>query len=408
MRTILLLSLHAVLASPSSPSPAVISTQQHQQPPNQQSKLNNLVTLDLAGRIDIHLSSPFDSDDNDFDDGKAYSTTPIFQWGDTTTSTTTSSSSSKNYLNLKKPNIHVGGEYNFKNVWYGLTRAIATLSWGPMNARQYSNCHIHGSGSRRNSLRLQPQSSISKTLSVEKGLLSPKDYAINFGIAFPTTKTLMDHYFDNKNGNQDDEKIMQSPSSAVVRYETMNPNHENEDTTSIIVRSTFLHPRIQLVGKSILKMGQIIHANKIPTKFSPFLSRIEQRQLNLNDESSWIPDIKMTPSGKVISDSTFGFPLQSQTSLGSNNNNIGVRFMVKKQINWNILGSLFQQDSSNGGNAISSSHNDYDELDNDTIVRLEVCGLTGKNSLSSVAIDAVFERLKETLHCTIAQERVIN
>ena len=80
--------------------------------------------------------------------------------------------------------------------------------------------------------------------------------------------------------------------------------------------------------------------------------------------------------------------------------------MIKKQINWNILGSLFQQGSSGGGRIAPTSH--YNEDDNDTHVRLELHGVTGINSFSSIAVDAALERIKDTFQCTIAQEGVIN
>ncbi len=382
------------------------TTQQQQQHQQQRTKLNNLVTLDLAGMLDVHLSSPSVCNDDNVDD-EMYSTTPVFRWGQKYHSKGQDSVPKKSG-SIDMPNIHVGGEYNFNKVWYGLTRAITTLSWGNIDARKYNNCHIHGNANQSSNKR-QSSKGVSATISAEKGLLSSKDYAINFGIALPITKNALD-YIDKQNYIK---PRIQSPSSAVVRYETINPNHDNYSTASVIIRSTFLHPRIQLVGKSILKMGESIHGRIQSFDTSPFSSRIQQRRFDLADESSWVPDIRMTPSGKVISDSTFGFSSGHRKGMSNSNSNdnsnsksnrIGVRLMIKKQINWNILGSLFQQDGGSGGISPAS---DYDELDNGTQIRLEVCGITGANSFTSIAIDAALERMKETFQCTMAHEGVI-
>jgi hypothetical protein len=147
---------------------------------------------------------------------------------------------------------------------------------------------------------------------------------------------------------------------------------------------------------------------------SPFLSRIQQQKLKLSDESTWLPDIKMTPGGKVISNNSFGIPTPTKyqkESDGDDNcsNRLGLRLTVRKQINWNILGSIFQQSSGNGGIHNSMSYDDdNNESMNDTTVRLEVCGLTGVNSYTSVSAEAALERIRDTFHCTLLQEGIVN
>ena len=84
---------------------------------------------------------------------------------------------------------------------------------------------------------------------------------------------------------------------------------------------------------------------------------------------------------------------------------------IKKQINWNILGSIFQHQ---GGNSLPMSYSqDYDDDDdlssgNDTLIRLEICGLTGVNSFTSFSVDAALEKIRQSFQCTLLQEGALN
>ncbi len=367
--------------------------------------LNSLVTLDLAGQFDIHLSSPsvvVESDNrhlnrrrNDEVEGlynSKITTTPLFKWGKTFPS--------KNIVSF--PHVHVGGKYDFKTVWYGLTRLGIGMSWGATT-------------NRRNQKK-RGQTSWSANISAGKGLLSPNDYALDAELAFPMTKNL----FEDNSMSPLQQMQMQPPTSIALRYETINRNHENRMTATLTAKTSFLHPRIQIIGRSIFKLGEsaaghspFSRLRQPPSSLaslssSPFLSRIQQRKFQLSDELSWVPDIKMTPGGKVVSNSSFGlFPIDKKGVDSSTNNRVGIRLTVKKQINWNILG-LFQQQQQQ---MLSMSYDNEDEGEgynnNDTGVRLEVCGVTGVNSYTSFSVEATLERPRQSIHCALLQEGVI-
>ena len=383
--------------------------------------LNTLVTLDLTGKFDVHISSPsiiindktkttttkkeYQLLKEDYE----YTTKPLFQWG-------------TNYMNqflqdkrsiksIMVPHVHIGGHYNFQNVWYGLTRIITTLSWGKVNHNHnHNNNHSQG---------------YSATMSVEKGLLprvtpsgyyvkNNNEYALDVGLSFPIQQSLLMTFFQHRNSNikQQQQQKQQyrhdQPSSISFRYETTDKNHNYQPTASLYAKTNFLHPRLQIIGKSIVRFGEGTNVSLKKSKdlsSSPFLSRIKQQAISLSDESSWIPDIKVTPGGKVISNSSFGL----MPSNADRHRRIGFRMTIKKQINWNILGSIFhQQDALEGLGINSMSYVADDESANDTSIRLEVCGLTGVTSFTSLAVQGAVERIKDTFQCTLLQEGVLN
>ena len=66
--------------------------------------VGGLVSLDLAGKVNIHVSSPRDVD---------HRTPPLLIWG-----------------GRFNPSIFVGAKYDFSKFWYGATSLLTTLSWG--------------------------------------------------------------------------------------------------------------------------------------------------------------------------------------------------------------------------------------------------------------------------------------
>lgn len=374
-----------------------VNQEEGQIPPSSSNNLNTLVTLDLAGNFDIHVSSPsiiVDGGKSEDVLGDDHITTPLFRWGKINPNersmlvpkkrNLTSNRKSKGFL---IPHVHVGGQYDFRQVWYGLTRIRTTLSWGKA---------LKGS-SRSNDLESR-QKALCADLSVEKSLDCASDYVLDVGLTVPMKSTLF------RAKNIISSNPIQQHSSLALRYETMNQNHDDQPTTSIYAKTNFFHPRIQLVGKAIVKLEQNLHKNfpkSLPSiSSSPFLSKIRQQKISLSDESSWIPEVRVSPGGKVISNSSFGF------GRGHDLHRVGVRMTIKKQINWNLLGSIFQQPDT--VNSLPYSYDGNDESANDTSIRLEVCGITGVNSYTSLSLQAALERVRETFQCTILQEGVLN
>ncbi len=364
--------------------------------PSSSNNMNTLVTLDLAGNFDIHVSSPsiiVDGGKSEDVLGDDNITTPLFRWGKINPNEMSmivpkkrSQTTSRKSNGFLIPHVFLGGQYDFRQVWFGLTRIRTTLSWGKA---------LNGSN-RSNNLESR-QKALCLDLSVEKSLDCASDYVLDVGLAVPMKCSL----FRAKNVSSNP---MKQHSLLALRYETMNQNHDDQPTTSIYARTNFFHPRIQLVGKAIFKLEQNIHKSfpkSLPSiSSSPFLSKIRQQKICLSDESSWIPEVKVSPGGKVISNSSFGF------GSGNDLHRVGVRMTIKKQINWNLLGSIFQQ-----GNTVDSlpySYDGNDESANDTSIRLEVCGITGVNSYTSLSLQTALERVKETFQCTILQEGVLN
>jgi hypothetical protein len=434
--------INSVRSPMSIPMDSATNEEQHR---HLESKLNTLVTLDLAGSFDVHLTSPSsplsvqDSHshsqsnrdtgaggghivgEDDIDNYSChYSTTPIFRWGGTDIGS-----------NVVYPHVHVGGEYDFKKVWCGLTKLITMFSWGPPQSKHLM--HSSSSSDQRHDYLMMSNKRLNINLSVEKGLLSRNDYAMNAGLVLPTTKKTI---IQGKNGHNDNVRrgtvpVIQHPSSLDIRYETKNKSHGKHATASICAQTSFFHPRVKLIGKSIFKLGKVKGGRLFPSPIlsssssssssssnypsmssSPFLSRIRHQRLSLSDESSWIPDIKVTPGGKVISQNAFALG-QSQNNDGIHR--VGFRMKIKKQIKWSIWGTIFQQGQSEGvsggggssGGAVPMSYPDDDESVNDTCVKLEVCGLTGVNSYTSFSVEAALERIGETIKCTFLQEGLV-
>jgi len=392
--------------------------------------IGNLITLDLAGRFDVHLSSPsvnvvteYDNNNKieeqnvqefENDNVPPYATKPLFRWGQTTVNRRVHRIGNRNPNNIRQikrgiqntvPTIHLGPSYDFKKVWHGFTSVRTRFSWNTISMNhQKSNPQP----------RKQRQNQISKVLTLEKGLLSPTDHAMDFSLAFPSNRNIDSRNENNRRINHEAQKIQfkQKPTSVSVRYEVKDHDDIN---ASISANTSLLHPRFHLMVKSIMKLksdnGSVFPKftrSSLPTlpslSASPFISKIEQKNFNWSDETSWIPDVKMTPAGAVISNSSFGL-----NSKKHDCNRVGLRFMVRKQINWNLLGSVFQlgSDRNTNGMQVSSSFDDDYHM-NDTMLRVEVCGLTGVHSYTSISAEASLERFAQTFHCTLSQEGIIN
>lgn len=87
-----------------SPAPQDSSTTSSTSSSKVSGSQHHFISLDLAGEVQTHISSPHD-------DGDSVGTRPLFHWA-------------------KLPIIHVGAQYDFRRHWFGATRLISTLSWG--------------------------------------------------------------------------------------------------------------------------------------------------------------------------------------------------------------------------------------------------------------------------------------
>ena len=351
-------SIPDVPATPTSTQRGSASASSSSSTENTQKKagMSNLISLDLAGELQTHICSPSFIAPNGIEVGPAahddVRTNPLFRWG-------------KVHANInhdkcsKIPTVHVGAKYDFKNVWYGATRLMTTLSWG--NPR--------------------PQSTnVVSKLSGEVGLLQSDDYSMQLAIKFPNGGVK----------NQRRSSSLSPERMLSARYDTRSFGGHS----ATLAGSTLLHPRLGVVVKGIVLLGEqglrgitrdIRRGVSSEDARAQFISRIPQDEVSWS-EGSWLPDVKMTAGGKIVTNSAIGLKRSR-----SGNNRIGVRLMVSRQLDWNIIGMFQGADEA--------------EYDNDTMLRLEVGGF-GSDSYTSISAEAAIERISQTFKCTLLQERI--
>jgi hypothetical protein len=288
---------------------------------------HNFISLDLAGEIQTHVSSPYENDE------QSVNAKPLFYWG---------------ALGKKKipiPNVHIGAQYDFRRHWFGVTRFISTLSWGQSKDDTFS-MKIRG----------------------EMGHDLTEDYSVQWNLETNYRK-----------GRSLKPKLM-------ARFDT---KHGSRGTT--VAASASIHPRLNIVAK-VIAVAQGSSSNYDELRYQQALiHRVPQEKLNWS-EGTWLPDVKMTTGGKIIASSAIGLPRGK-----SNGNDVAVRLMARRQMDWNIVGFL------------NGSSEDYVRDDeNQTILRLEV-GSKGNDSLSywSISAEAALENIRNSWKCTVQQERLI-
>ena len=234
--------------------------------------------------------------------------------------------------------VHVGAKYDFKRVWYGATRLMTNLSWGS------------GSGAGINRI---------STIRGEVGLLHPNDYSMQLALKFP--QSLGEHSPSQFQSRAQKQTQLYNPERMIsVRYDTRSFG-TGHDPSATVAASTLLHRRLGVVFKGIVLLGK--GGFRAAPAATQFMNRIPQEEVKWS-EGSWLPDVKMSPGGKIISNSAIGLRRN-----GSTQNRIGVRLMISRKLNWDIIGMF------HGG--------DETQYDNDTTLRLEVGGV-GSDHYSSI------------------------
>ncbi len=328
--------------------------------------MSNLVSLDLAGEFQTHISSPSLVSPNGVEIGPAshdqgdVQTTPLFSLGKTYEGDGSRKCS-------KIPTIHVGAKYDFKNAWYGATRLMSSLSWG-----------------NQRGVRRRGRNVVSK-LQGEVGLLQPNDYSLQLALKFPKE-------IETATANKPEPTMS-------FRFDTQSFDGGHCGT---VAASTMLHPRLGMLIKGIVVPGEqgfkgfrfggssrnksaLGDGGNDDASCAQFLNRVPQNKFDWS-EGSWLPDVKVTAGGKIVTNSAIGLKRNC-----SSHNRIGVRFKVSRQLNWNLIGAF--------------QGNDENEFDNETILRLEVGGV-GSDSYTSISAEAAAERIPQTLRCTLLQEKI--
>lgn len=380
------------ILSPQTSDSSIVSSEEKKQinPP----QLSSVISIDLEGEVETHLSSPKAPSSlavyEDYVEPKV--TEPIFRWGTIsvperirtsltkvrTTIRTKSHISEKGTVscsNIVVPSIYIGAKYDFRKRWYGITSLKSCLSWGDV---------IVGNG---------PSKFISKLRS-EISLMRPNDFKVGIDVQVPN------EIYDDQNEFQNELGPMLSVNyiSHVGDLKSHVEGNQRQDCTSFQAKA-FIHPRVGVAIKAIVAGFNDEEARGIKFRNKKewngyFLKKIPQQKVSFA-EGSWIPEVKVSPSGKVVANNSFGVQKKFLSksivqSMSNNFNNVGIRLMISKQMNWNLIGIL---------------QGENHDTENETIIRIEV-GAAQDNCYSSIVGEGSLERLSRTWRCNLLQERL--
>jgi hypothetical protein len=256
-------------------------------PANTPSKAGN-VALDLSGKFDILVASPAvwggnDYDDNFIDEREEGGKEALFP-----------------LRNKRLPDFHVGAQYNFNAVWYGVTRCFASIrsKAGPQRA---------DSTPIRNLL-----SSLDSQYTFEKGVFDPRDYSTNLVVRrpWPTKKA--------------------SPPWVSVSQST-SPIASSAIGAGLGL-SRFLDVSVKVTG--VDGSSESASSNYVSELFSTKMPKI--------GGDGWIPDLNLNPLGQLTSSSDMGRYYKGCR--------YGARLRLRKQLSWSSSSSFFDFDGMHNTN----------------------------------------------------------
>lgn len=307
------------------------------------------VAVDLSGNFDVNVLGPIlQGGKEDIESVFELGQPPLFRCG----------------TSRSIPQLHVGGHYDFSKAWYGLTRIMASLH---LQSRRFKNMYEHPTrrSHNDNSVRV-PQPIWGERINVyvqaERGLKHNSDYSSH--IVFETTN-------DAPSGSQ---PVM----TCSARFDSDNPS------PSISMHfASRLHRLVNVVVKSTvlfttLRRKSYFRNLSSDDVLSPTLDHFDSR-LPSHSSDQWIPNLRVNTAGELLAKSEIGrFQLRDL--------NTGVRFMVRKQLDWSS-GVMWP--------------------DSDTNVRIELIGLNQNgNALTSLILDGPLERWISECQMSITLENV--
>jgi len=332
------------------------------------------VALDLAGEFSCHVASPRDTSDLE-SDGRM----PLFRLGRSADGT----GSRNENRNGRIPSIHVGGRYDFSKVWYGATRIFGSLSWHGQRVRGVDHVNVSANAgtddypSTQTPLAVQRMrdnlSRCTITFRTEKDILKPQDGAAQLCL--------------KKRLDRNDEPYSSVSPSLTLRVET----NAAGDSTSVALR-TPIHRRVDIISKSTVFLGLDGDGDdsvkrKTDQGLNMLASRLP-RSFSRDDweTGSWLPDIRLSPTGWLAARSEVGLPPLSPRAIKT-----GVRLSVNRQVPWSLWGGTPDDDE---------EHN--------TWVRVQFCGTSPSgDAYYSASIDAAVERIVDSARITLAQEQIV-
>ena len=298
---------------------------------------SNIVTFDLSGNVDCLLLSTFD-DDND--SGQI----PLFN----------SFSKTKKKMNRFIPSsIHIGTNYDFQQVWFGATRFISKFRWNNGQTLELSKGllpNINDSFSTQLTMDLPIPTETEKTIPSSSSL-SP---SVQLKWNLPTT-------------NDDDDETSQQSSTPLL---------------SALVRFPILK-RLNIEYKSIfcLKQHDINNDDDYMETRVPY------------DGSNWVPDLRLSGTGQLNCISQGRIP----QSIWKNNPSIGVRFSIRKQLDWNAFGFIHPNNHNNDDDA---------SLFGRTWFQCELMDTKDTSTFHSLTISTILEEIQKSTQLTIRREQI--
>lgn len=231
------------------------------------------------------------------------------------------------------PSLTCSVGYNFSQAWYGACRLLTNLSWSY----------------RRNDDDESSNTPLTINLQAEKGLLDEnEEYAAEVGISLKTSSA---HGMNN------------SP-SIKLRW-------QQDDCKQVTVAAPLLN-RVGIVWKSVF-----------PSQESHFTTHQQSIPPN-NVPDWWIPNLKITTTGRLTADNQVGFALPDKRRMG-------FRLMLSRQVGWSAFG---------GTNTVMDDHLG-------TLMKLQLTTSDNqKTSFSSMTMTSVLERPIDSTQFTLSHEQV--
>lgn len=300
----------------------------------------NIVTFDLSGHVDCLLCS-LDNDDDD--DGQQI---PLFY---------SSSQTKKTSSWLIPSSIHIGTDYDFQQVWFGATRLISKFRWKGLS---------------------------STSLELSKGLIP------NINDSFSTQLTMELPIFPSSSTTQKDEEII--PSSLLQlkwNYPTTN-NSQQSSPPILSALARFPIPffqRLNIESKSIFCLNQQNNNND-------YINLLKEPRMS-QDGNNWIPDLRLSGTGQLNCISQGRIP---SSSLWKNNPSIGVRFSIRRQLDWNAFGFIHQ----------NNNNNDDASLFGRTWFQCQLVDTKDTNTFHSLTISTILEEIQRSTQLTLRREQI--
>lgn len=296
-------------------------------PSNKQQGDKNTVKLDLAGHVNIHISSPSETAGQYYEGDTQYGE-PLFRF-----------ESSKSYF----PSFILGLKYDFNRCLFGVTRIIPSMFWKVYRKNSADVLHIN--------------------LSSECSTVETGDYSLELAM------------------EQDQEMNMNNPFSKTKKFMTARLDSSFPSKGTISLQAPLM-PRINLLGIFTFLASQNQNFDSSSSIYESAKEELKQSMPKIDTENPepWLPTFSANPNGKFRSTSEWGWNPKC-TKL---TNHMGIKFSVKKQLDSSALFGF-----SLGGSSDDEEMGGGDSDLYDTFINLGISGLESNGkAINSLAVHA--------------------